>query len=74
MPPHLRMKDLKIRPANPEDLHDVLAIFSCPKVYAGTLQQPYPSAEAWRKRLESPPDGVHQLVAQLEMNRPAFPR
>lgn len=66
MPLQLCMKDLRIRPASPEDLRDVLAIFSCPSVYAGTLQLPYPSAEVWRKRLTSPADEMHQLVVQLE--------
>ncbi len=36
---------------------------SAPKVAAGTLQLPLQSAEAWRKRLAEPPEGLFLLVA-----------
>ena len=37
-------------------------MFRSPKVYAGTLQLPYPSREQWRKRITES-DGCYSLVA-----------
>jgi putative acetyltransferase len=41
-------------------------MFSCPKVFAGTLQLPYPSLEQWRQRLAEPAKGTYNLVAVVE--------
>ena len=38
-------------------------MFSCPKVFAGTLQLPYPSREQWRQRLAQADDGTYNLAA-----------
>src|SRR3989442_6572169 len=38
-------------------------MFSCPKVFAGTLQLPYPSREHWRRRLAETSEGSYILVA-----------
>ena len=40
-------KDVRIRHAEPDDYHAICEIYSCPKVFAGTLQLPYPSLELW---------------------------
>lgn len=54
-----------VRRAEPGDAEGIHAIFTGPKVIAGTLQLPYPSVEMWRKRLaEFPPDD-HLLVATI---------
>jgi L-phenylalanine/L-methionine N-acetyltransferase len=57
------MEGLHIRRAEPDDYSAIHEIFSCPKVFAGTLQLPYPSREQWRQRLAEPRDGTHRLVA-----------
>ncbi len=60
------MAHVSVRHAEPEDYEALHRIFSGPKAVAGTLQLPYPSAEAWRKRLAEPPEGLFSLVACAE--------
>jgi putative acetyltransferase len=55
--------EITVRHAEPEDYEALHRIFSGPKAVAGTLQLPFPSAEAWRKRLVAPPEGLYSLVA-----------
>ncbi|MBI5031166.1 MAG: GNAT family N-acetyltransferase [Chloroflexi bacterium] len=55
--------NLTIRRAEPSDYEAIAKIFTYPKVVWGTLQLPYPSVEAWRKRLAEPPEGFYSLVA-----------
>src|SRR5215468_5034886 len=55
--------DIKIRRSMSDDCESVHRIFSGPKVIWGTSQLPYPSPEAWRKRLAEPPEGSYFLVA-----------
>lgn len=57
--------DVQIRQAEPGDYIDLYEIFSCPNVFAGTLQLPYPSQEIWKQRLSNPEDGHHNLVAVI---------
>lgn len=59
----LAVEGLHIRRAEPDDYSAIYEIFSCPRVFAGTLQLPYPSREWWRQRLAEPGDGTHNLVA-----------
>lgn len=59
----LPVEGLHIRRAEPDDSSAIHEIFSCPKVFAGTLQLPYPSLEQWRQRLAEPGDGTYYLVA-----------
>jgi putative acetyltransferase len=59
----LSVEGLKIRRAEPDDYVSVYEMFSCPRVFAGTLQLPYPSLEEWRKRIAAPPEGHYDLVA-----------
>jgi putative acetyltransferase len=58
-----QVEGLHIRRAEPGDCLAIHEIFSCPNVFAGTLQLPYPSLEQWRQRLVEPPDGTYNLVA-----------
>ena len=60
------MAQVSVRHAEPEDYEALHRIFSGPKAVAGTLQLPLPSAEAWRKRLAEPPEGLFSLVACVE--------
>ncbi len=55
--------DCIIRRARADDYEAFMHIYEGPKVVWGTLQLPFPSAEAWRKRLAEPADGYFQLVA-----------
>lgn len=72
-----------IRRAEPGDYEAIYQIFSGPKAVWGTLQLPFPSVDAWRKRLAEPPEGLISLLAcagtevvgQLGLHTfPNFPR
>lgn len=52
-----------IRRTEPSDYEAVARIFSGPKAVWGTLQLPFPSAEAWQRRLADPADGLFSLLA-----------
>jgi putative acetyltransferase len=58
--------DITVRHTEPEDYKALHRIFSSPRVVAGTLQMPFPSAEMWRKRLSAQPEGLYSLVACLK--------
>ena len=60
------MPHVSVRHAEPGDYEAMHRIMSAPGVAAGTLQLPLQSAEAWRKRLAEPPDGLSLLVACVE--------
>ena len=60
------MPHVSVRHAEPDDYEAMHRIMSGPRVAAGTLQLPLQSAEAWRKRLAEPPDGLFLLVACVE--------
>jgi len=57
---------LTIRRLEPSDYEAMHRIFSGPGVVWGVLQLPYPSVEAWRKRVAEPADGQIGLVACVE--------
>jgi putative acetyltransferase len=54
---------ITIRHAEPDDYEALHRIFSGPRVIAGTLQLPLPSAEMWRKRVSEKPEYLYSLVA-----------
>ena len=58
--------NINIRRTEPSDYEAMQKIFMGPKVVWGTLQLPFPSVEAWRKRLEEPPEGTFGLVACVD--------
>jgi putative acetyltransferase len=58
--------EITVRHAEPRDYEALHRIFSGPRAIAGTLQLPLPSAEAWRKRLAEPPEGLYSLVGCVE--------
>lgn len=58
--------EIRVRHTEPEDYEQLHRLFNGPKAIEGTLQLPFPSAEAWRKRLEKPPTGLYSLVATVE--------
>lgn len=59
----MAVEGLQIRRAEPDDYSAVHEMFSGPKVFAGTLQLPYPSREHWRKKLLDTPESKYNLVA-----------
>jgi putative acetyltransferase len=58
--------EITVRHAEPEDYEAMHRIMCGPRVAAGTLQLPLQPAEAWRKRLAEPPEGLFLLVACVE--------
>jgi putative acetyltransferase len=58
--------DCVIRRARADDYAAFTQLFEGPKVVWGTLQLPFPSEEAWRKRLAEPADGYFQLIACMK--------
>ncbi len=57
------MSHVRVRHAEPDDYEAMHRIMCGPRVAAGTLQLPLQPAEAWRKRLAEPPEGLFLLVA-----------
>lgn len=57
---------ITIRRATPDDAPALVRIFSGPRALAGTLQIPYTSEEARRKRIVEAPEGTYPLVAVVE--------
>ncbi len=55
--------EITVRHAEPHDYEAMHRIMSAPKAAMGTLQLPLQSAEAWRRRLAEPPEGLFLLVA-----------
>ena len=55
-----------IRHAEPSDFEAVQSIFEAPEAIAGTLQVPFPSAEAWRKLLSEQQPGGKMLLAMVD--------
>lgn len=60
------MPEITIRRATPDDAPALVRIFSGPRAIAGTLQIPYTSEEARRKRLAEVPEGTYPLVAVVD--------
>ncbi len=58
--------EMNIRRAEVEDYKDVRDVYAQLKVYADTLQLPFPSELLWKNRLLEPPDNLHVLVCEIE--------
>ncbi len=50
--------EVTVHHTEPDDYEALHRIFSGPRVIAGTLQMPLPSARMWRERLSEPPEGL----------------
>jgi putative acetyltransferase len=57
---------LVIRAREPGDWREFAELLQLPKVRWGTLRLPFASKEQYRKWLESPPEGMTGIVAQLD--------
>ena len=58
--------EVTVRRTEPTDYEALQRLFSGPRVIAGTLQLPFPSAEMWRQRLAEPQEGMFSLVACID--------
>ena len=58
--------EMNIRRVEVEDYQDLQDVYAQPKVYADTLQLPFPSELLWKNRLLEPPDNLHVLVCEIE--------
>lgn len=59
------MSEIIVRNVTEDDIPAIATIYSGRLAAAGTLQNPYVSAEVWKKRLDQIPEGVYSLVAEL---------
>jgi L-phenylalanine/L-methionine N-acetyltransferase len=57
---------LTIRAREPGDWQEIAALMDLPKVRWGTLGLPFTSKEQWRKAIDTPPDGLTSIVAELD--------
>ena len=55
-----------IRRATADDAAALVRLFSAPRAMWGTLQVPYTSEEARRRRLVDAPEGTYPLVAEVD--------
>src|SRR5665213_1706181 len=62
----MSLDDILIRAAEPEDVPALTEILNQPRAVWGTLQLPFVSVAARRKRQEARPDGHTQLAAVIE--------
>ncbi|MBS9436839.1 GNAT family N-acetyltransferase [Photorhabdus noenieputensis] len=60
------MKHIVIRHVEEGDCEQVRQLYANPQVYCGTLQLPYPSLEAWIKRITNLSAGCFCLVACID--------
>lgn len=59
-------ESLVIRRAEPSDYEAFRATYADESAYSGTLQLPFPSSEAWRKRLEGNGPDDYVLLALVD--------
>lgn len=57
---------ITIRRAEPGDYEGFASVFEGATAQAQTMQIPFPSREAWKKRIADPPPNSHQLVAIID--------
>ena len=66
MPREAGLTGLAIRRAEASDFEAFRQTFEEESAYSGTLQLPFPSAEAWKKRLEGNGPDDYVLIAHLD--------
>lgn len=57
---------ITIRRAEPSDYEGFASVFEGATAQSETMQVPFPSREAWKKRLAEAPPNSHQLVAIVD--------
>ena len=65
-PPGSRRSDILIRALEPEDIPELTEAWNQPGAYSGTLQLPYVSVDARRKRSAAAPPTLTRLVAVID--------
>ena len=65
-PPRSRRTDILIRALEPEDIPELPEAWNQPGAYSGTLQLPYVSVDARRKRSANAPPTLTRLVAVID--------
>lgn len=60
------MEHVTIRRSTEADVEPLRQIYEEFDVYAGTLQLPFPSYEAWKKRLSDAAPTLYHLVAEID--------
>ena len=60
------MEDITIRRSTDLDFEALTQLYEDADVYGQTLQLPYPSLAAWKKRLNEAPPTVFHLVAEID--------
>lgn len=58
--------DIHVRAMRADDWRDLYVIWSDPRVCWGTLQLPFQSEDDVRKKVESAPEGMIRLVAEVD--------
>lgn len=58
--------EIKIRHREPKDLDDLYEMLQGDNFVSGTLQLPYSPAALVKQRLESSPEGLYSLVAEID--------
>ncbi|MCP4539103.1 MAG: GNAT family N-acetyltransferase [Chloroflexi bacterium] len=58
--------DVQVRVVNAADWRDLYEIWTTPQVCWGTLQVPFQSKDEVRKKVETAPEGMYRLVAEVE--------
>jgi putative acetyltransferase len=62
----MSIENLTIRRAEADDCVAIADMFRSLKVFADTLQVPYPSREYWRRRITENAESAHYLVAVID--------
>ena len=60
------MSEIKIRAMKADDWRDLYEIWTDPKVCRGTLQTPFQCPDDVRKKVETAPEGMVRLVAEVD--------
>jgi putative acetyltransferase len=58
--------DVRVRAMNAADWRDLYEIWTHPRVCWGTLQVPFQSEDEVRKKVESPPERMTRIVAEVD--------
>lgn len=58
--------EVQVRAMRADDWRDLYEIWTDPRVCRGTLQLPFQSEDAVRKKVENPPEGMVRLVAEID--------
>lgn len=57
---------ITLRSVQPQDAAAIATLMADPEVFGNLLQEPYPTEEAWAKRLSTPPSGKSLHLVALQ--------